>query len=116
MVNISDIMVSNRLETSNGLIYRVSFYDNITVDDFVERKLVLEAVVCENSDGGFVIVDDNGYDETEIYESICEANKTEYTVHYYDLQNKDLNKKDVVGLKSILKLNDCNNIIDVIKK
>lgn len=116
MVNIKDIMVSNRLETSNGTIYRVSFYDNVLRDDFEERQIVLEAVVCENKDGGFIIIDDNGYEEIEIYESVCEANNSEYIVHYYDLEKKDLCKSEVVGLKSILAINDCNNIIDVIKK
>ena len=115
MVSVADIMVENKIQTKDGVICRVSFYDNVIVDDFENRELVLDAVVCENSDGDFSIISNNGYDEKEIYESVCKANKTKYMLHYYDIDKQNLMKKEVVGLKAILDVNRCNNVIDAIK-
>lgn len=115
MINVSDIMISNRVETTNGDIYKISFFEKIIVDDFECRCTLLEALICQKAKNEFDILENNGYSEDEIMKHVLEANKTKYTVHYYDVDSKDLKKEEVTGLKNIAKLNQRNNVIDIIK-
>lgn len=115
MVNVSDIMISNKVKTTKGDIFNISFFENVIVDDFECRVTNLSALVCQKSKDEFDILEDNGHSRKEINNHIIEANKTKYIVHYYDLDSKDLKKQEITGLKNIVKLSDMNNIIDIVK-
>lgn len=115
MINVSDIMISNKIESATGNIFKISFFENLIVDDFELKHTVLEAVVCQRSENEFVILEDNGYSKDDINQYISKANITKYNVHYYDLDSKDLIKEEICGLKNILKINKSNNIIDIVE-
>lgn len=115
MINVSDIMISNKVKTTTGNVYKISFFEKIIVDDFECRHTLLEALICQKTKDEFDILEDNGHSEDEIRKHVLEANKTKYIVHYYDVDSKDLKKEEITGLKNIVNLNECNNIIDIIK-
>lgn len=115
MVKVSDIMISNNVKSTKGDIYKITFFDKIIVDDFECRHVILEALVCQKSKEDFDILEDNGYSKEDIKQHILEANKTKYTVHYYDIYNNDLKREEITGLKNIVNINQCNNIIDIFK-
>lgn len=116
MIKVSDIMVSNKVKTTTGDVFKITFFENLIIDDFECRHVVLEALVCQKSKNEFDILEDNGYSRDEIMKYVLEANKTKYIVHYYDLGSDDLKKEEVSGLKNILDLTVCNNIIDIRKE
>lgn len=56
-LSIKDIMVSDKMITSSGVLYKVTFFNKSIVDDFEERKIILEVIVNESEDGVLSLVD-----------------------------------------------------------
>lgn len=115
MNNAANIMVSNKVETDSGVIFNISSYEDVIVDDFEIRDVRLSAVVCMKYEGVFEIIDNKGYKNDELSEFLNEVNNTRYMVHFYDVTSKDLVKTEVIGLKNILNINISNNIIDIVQ-
>lgn len=114
-LSIKDIMVSDKMITPSGILYKVTFYNKSIVNDFEERSVSLEVVVNENEDGVLSLVDKFSNDiASNIMCVLNEANKLEYEVHYFDGIKKNFYKERVVGFKNILNLNTSNNVVDVI--
>lgn len=113
-LDIKEIMVSDKMVTSSGILYKVTFYNKSIVNDFEEKSVALEVVVSENKDGILSLVDEFSDDTaSEIIKTLKDVNKSEYEVHYFDGDKKNFYKERVIGLKNILNLNTSNNIVDI---
>lgn len=113
-LNIKDIMVSDKMTTPSGVLYKVTFYNKNIVNDFEERSVALEVVVNESENGDLSLVDAFSDDRmTKIIETLEQANKSEYEVHYFDGIKKNFYKERIVGFKNISNLNTSNNVVDV---
>ena len=113
-LNIKDIMVSDKMTTPSGVLYKVTFYDKNIVNDFEERSVALEVFVNESENGDLSLVDAFSDDRmTKIIETLKQANKSEYEVHYFNGVKENFYKEKIIGLKNILNLNISNNVLDV---
>lgn len=113
-LNIKDIMVSDKMTTPSGVLYKVTFYNKNIVNDFEERSVALEVVVNESENGDLSLVDAFSDDRmTKIIETLKQANKSEYEVHYFNGVKENFYKEKIIGLKNILNLNISNNVLDV---
>lgn len=112
-INIKDIYVSNKIDKQNGVMYDISFFDKVYVNDFEERKNILNVTVLQGNDNNFEIISFDNFSKDEVLCAIKLANKSTYIVRHYDIYKKDIVKEDIVGLRTILNLNQSNNIIDI---
>lgn len=112
-INIKDIYVSNKVEKQDGVMYDVSFYDKVYVNDFEERKNILNATIIQKNNSEFEIISFDNFKKDDILTALELANKSTYVVRHYDIYKKDIIKEDIVGLRAILNLNQSNNIIDI---
>lgn len=113
-LDIKEIMVSDKMVMPSGILYKVTFYNKIIVNDFEEKNVTLEVVVSENEDGILSLVDE--FDDemvSKVMKALEDINKSEYEVHYFDGDKKNFYKERVIGLKNILNLNTSNNIVDI---
>lgn len=113
-INIKDIMVSDKVENFNEIVFKVAFLNKIIVDDFELRETSLEVVVKEDKKGSISLIDDfDEKEEADILELLKLVNNSKYEVYYFDAEKNNFYKEKVVGFKSILNLNNFNNVISI---
>lgn len=113
-ISINEIMISDKVESANTVLFKIKFLNKIIVDDFELRETSLEVLVKEDSNGKISLIDDFSKEEEKYILNLLDSvNDSKYEVYYFDAEKNNFFKDIIKGLKNILNLNNLNNIISI---